>query len=293
MKSTRPRGFTLIELLVTVSIISMLVGILLPVFAGVRRRARSIIGLSNQRQIVSAVNFFAVDNDEFYPESVATVGMAPGRWNWQEPMMLTGYMNRSPQLHRSVSAYLKAYIQDASIMFCPNAPREYKYLQAAWNAGDNWNNPDTPSIEDAVIGTYCLYWNYTGFLGGRRGVFNGPRGPGYCGRGQSTLLVSDYFGYDHWRSRGAFSSCEQFKDAQSTSGTWISSDFWSCPASRDELRLDAIRIVLHAGYTDGHVEKFAPSDVVPMEVSITSDGSEPYPASVGPGVFCLPRNALH
>ena len=290
MKSTRPRGFTLVELLVTVSIISMLAGILLPVFAGVRRRTRSILGVNNQRQIVSGVNIFAADNGEFYPESVATVGMAPGRWNWQEPMMLTSYKKRTPQLQRSVSAYLKPYIRDASTMFCPNAPREYKYLQEAWDAADNWNNPDTPLTEDAMIGTYCLYWNYTGFLGGRRGVFNGPRGPGSCG-GQSTVLVSDYFGYDHWRSRGAFSSCEQFKDAHSTSGTWISSDLWS--SSPAELRLDEIQITLHAGYTDGRVESFAPFDVVPMEVSITSDGSEPYPEGVGPGVFYLPRNALH
>ena len=35
--------------------------------------------------------------------------------------MMTGYMRRSPGLHRSMSAYLHDYIKDADVLFCPAA----------------------------------------------------------------------------------------------------------------------------------------------------------------------------
>jgi len=284
------KGFTLVELLVIISIISVLMGILLPVLVNARRQGRAVLGMSNQRQIAGVVNCFAFDNDDRYPESVATIGFG-NHWNWQEPMMMTACMGRSPQIHRSMSAYLRSYIADASIMFCPNAPRKYKYFQEAWNAGDDWDNPETAPMQDPVMGTYCFYWNYVGFLGGRRGVFKGPWNPS-VGRGQSKLLISDYFGYGHWRSPNAYGSCERFNGASVVSETWVSSAYWSRLAPDGDIRLDTLKIKLHAGYTDGHVESYSASEVVPMKVSIASDGSVPYPDGVGPGVIYLPINGL-
>jgi len=109
VKRKARRGFTLIELLVVMAIISILMGISLPGLSKVRYQARRILGTSNQRQIVSGANLFALDNDDRYPESVATIGDASS-WNWQEPMMLTGYRARSPRLHRSMSAYSRVCI---------------------------------------------------------------------------------------------------------------------------------------------------------------------------------------
>jgi len=187
-----------------------------------------------------------------------------------------------------MSEYLRSYIPDASIMYCPNVPHKYEYLQKAWDAGDNWDNPNTSYPADPVGGTYCFYWNYIGFLGGRRVVFRGPRGPASSGR-YSKLLVSDYFGYNHWRNPGSFSSCELFDGAGITPETWLLSSFWSRKSDADDFP----EIKLRAGYTDGHVETYSASNVVPIKVSITADGTVPYPDGVGPGVFFLPRNALH
>ena len=289
MKRKLRIGFTLVELLVVISIISALAGVLLPALSKVRQQSRTLLGMTNQRQIVSAVSLFAADNDQQYPESVATIGAE--WWNWQEPMMLTGYRARSPRLHRSMSAYLRTYIEDAGTMYCPNAPRRYKYLQDAWNAGDDWDNPQTEPVEDPVSGTYCFYWNYTGYLEDRDYLFKGPRNSA-GGRKQSKLLVSDYFGYDHFRNPNSYGSCERFTGASITEGTLISSAYWS---HKDDVGSGAPDIKLHAGYTDGHVENFSASDTIAMRVIKVPETGEPYPGGdgIGPGIFYLPRKALH
>lgn len=287
LRTKSPRGFTLIELLVVISVISVLTGILLPALNKVRRQARALLATSNQRQIVSCVNLFAADNDDRYPESVATIG--DDAWNWAEPMMLTAHNARGPRLHRSMSAYLRSYIEDAGIMYCPNAPRRYKYLQDAWDAGDEWDNPQTPPVEDSVSGTYCFYWNYTGYLEDRNYLFRGPRNSA-GGRGRSKLLVSDYFAYNHWRSKKSYSSCERFGAVSITEGTQLSSAYWSGESSAGS---DAPQIRLQAGYADGHVESFSSSDTLIMKVILHPKTGEPYPEDITPGNFYLPRNALH
>lgn len=283
------RGFTLIELLVVISVISVMAGILLPALSKARHQARKLSGANNQHQVVNAVSFFACDNDQKYPESVATIGVE--WWNWQEPMMLTGYRARSPRMHRSMSAYLRNYIEDAETMYCPNAPRRYKYLKGAWNAGDDWDNPETAPVHDPVSGTYCFYWNYTGYLEERDYLFKGPRNT-VGGNWQSNLLVSDYFGYDHQRNPNSYGSCERFPGASITEGTVLSSAYWS---DRGSVVQGEPEIKLQASYTDGHIQSFSSRDTVAMRVIKVPETSEPYPGGdgIGPGIFYLPRKALH
>ncbi|TKJ36040.1 MAG: hypothetical protein CEE38_13625 [Planctomycetes bacterium B3_Pla] len=285
--STQERGFTLIELLVVISITSVLMAVLVPSLNRARRQARTMQGMNNQKQITSALNLFASDHDERYPESVATIGVDRS-WTWSDPTKLTGDKSRSPRLHRAMSEYLRSYIPNADNMYCPNAPHKYKYLQQAWDAGDEWDNPETAPSTDRVGGTYCFYWNYRGYLGGRRVVFRGPYGPASGGR-YSKLLVTDYFGYNHWRTPGSYGSCEPFRGAGVTPETWLLSAYWS----RVNPAENSPEFRLRAGYTDGHVETYSASDVVPMKVSRPPDGSVPFPDGVGPGTFFLPRNALH
>lgn len=283
------RGFTLIELLVVISIISLLMAILVPSLRKVRQQARAVVAAQNQKEIVSATTIFASDNNERFPESVATVGTA-NTWNWSDPTKLTGNKHRSPGIHRAMSEYLKSYIPDASTMYCPNAPQRYKYLQQAWDAGDDWDYPEDDTFSrDPVGGTYCFYWNYTGYVGGRKVVFKGPQGPASGGRKFSKLIVSDYFGYDHWRSPWSHGSCEQFEGAEINPETWLLSAYWF----REGDIENPPDIELRAGYTDGHVETYSPSDTVPMKVSDRADGTTPYPDGYGSyGIFFLPRNAL-
>jgi prepilin-type N-terminal cleavage/methylation domain-containing protein len=282
-------GFSLIELLVVIAIISILMAIAAPVLNKARRNMRSALGMNNQRQIVSGITFYAMDNDSKVPQSVATAGPDPG-WNWSEPTKLTGNeMESPPGSHRAMSELLRSYIADAKIMFCPSAPRQYKYLQQSWDAGDLWDNPETPFPGDPVGGTYCFYANYVGYLEDRDRPFRGPRTVTDRGR-YSQLLVSDYFGYDHWRRPGAFASCEKFKSGSIIPETWLLSALWSCQDDGGDMA--DLGIGLRAGYIDGHVESFEPSDTMRMKVSLTRDGTVPYPDGVGPGYFFIPRNSL-
>lgn len=283
------RGFTLVEILVVMSIIAIAAGIFMPAMVKIRQQSRSTLNMNNQHQIVLTATSFAANNNEKYPESVATIGDG-NDWNWQEPTMMTAVHSRHPQLHRSMSWYLHSYIKDAKTLFCPDAPYEYKYLQAAWDAGDKWDNPETPEANDPMIGTYCFYWNYTGILEGQKRLFKGPEGPS-SGQKQSTMLVSDYFGYNHWRSPLSYGSCEKLPRAIVASGTAVSSDYWSYPRS-DANSLDLQKIKLYAGYIDGHVESYSATETVPMKVSMSSDCNVPYPDELGPGIFFLPATAI-
>ena len=267
-------------------------GMMLPALGAARRQARALLGASKQRKIVAAVSNYAFDHDESFPESMATITFGDS-WNWQEPTMMTATQPRPLRAHRSTSFYLHTYIEDAGVMSCPSAPRKDKHLQEAWDKGDNWNNPDTDFALDPVYGSYCFFWNYVGFLGYDESPFRGPRSA-LGGRGHSKLLVTDYFGYDHHRSPGAFGSCEKLPGAGITPGTEVSSAYWSRAGSNGNTGLGALNIKLRAGYADGHVETFRASDTVPMKVSTTPDGSVPYPNGVGlgPGDFYLPRSAL-
>jgi len=284
------RGFTLIELLTVISITSILMGILVPVAGKVRRHARALQSMSNQKEIVTALNLFASDNDDKYPESIGTVGFGDD-WTWSDPTRLIGDVGRTPTSHRAMSVYLRRYLPDAGSMYCPSAPYKYRYLQQAWDAGDDWDNPDTAVIGDRMGGTYCFYWNYRGFLSERNSVFLGPLGPASGGRSYSKLLVTDYFGYDHYRMQGAYGSCEPFRGAGVTPETSLLSAYWS----RVNPAESTPEFKLRAGYTDGHVETYSPSDVTPMKISLAPDGTVPFPDGTGTGygTFFLPSRAVH
>jgi len=70
-------AFTLIELLVVISIISLLIGILLPALAKGRVIAKATADLSNLRQIGLGVAAYHGDHDQFYPMHSSSKG---GPW---------------------------------------------------------------------------------------------------------------------------------------------------------------------------------------------------------------------
>ncbi len=63
----RLKAFTLIELLVVVAIITVLASLLLPALARAKGKAKTIICLSNHRQLMRGVMLYQGDNDDRYP----------------------------------------------------------------------------------------------------------------------------------------------------------------------------------------------------------------------------------
>lgn len=274
-------------------------GIMIPVLGTVRRYAKNMLSMNNQHEMVMGLGFYAEDNDGKYPPSVAVVGK-DDKWNWSDPRKMTAFYGTTIGGHRAMSEYLRGYIEDASIMYCPNAPKRYKYLQAAWDAGDDWDNPDTLLLEDAVKGTYCFWWNYAGIVDGR--VYRGPRNTA-GGRKESKVLVSCYFGFGHWRNQklygdgnyNAYGSCERFKGANITPGGDMiypaGAAYWSRLGSGDGEGKPVVR--LRAGYIDGHVGSYGSGEVDRMKVIKNRKTNEVYSLNgMGPGHLYVPKKGL-
>ena len=65
------RAFTLIELLVVIAIIAILAAILFPVFAQAKSAAKKTQDLSQMKQLGTAVQIYAGDNDDTLPLAYA------------------------------------------------------------------------------------------------------------------------------------------------------------------------------------------------------------------------------
>ena len=72
------RGFTLVELLVVIGIIALLISILLPTLSRARESAKSLVCLSNLRQIGTGLNLYANDFKQTLPYGYWNGGTVPG-----------------------------------------------------------------------------------------------------------------------------------------------------------------------------------------------------------------------
>jgi len=290
---TNASGFTLVELLVVIGVTALSMGVLLPALGQARRAARSLVSGGRQRQIVLAVNLYATDHGGWYPESVATAAGLGRTWRWQEPRKMKACQPRGEGYRASMSAYLRHYLPDAEVLFCPSSPQSYRYARNSWRAGDSWDNPNTSFTDDTVVGDYCFFWNYVGHLADQGRPFHGPQTNDDRSRG-SSLLTADYFGFDHWRSPEAFGSCEYLPRAQVTADAHEAPAYWfTAPAGVPDPTRVSVR--LRAGFVDGHVESYHPKETVSLEVAESLDGAIAVPQGMdtSPGLFFIPISGVN
>jgi len=101
-RGSEQRGFTLVELLVVVAIIALLAGLLLPVFAQARERARQVACLSNVRQLGMAVAMYSGDHDEVL-------------------LLCTNYGIPTTSTGRIWPETIQPYVRSAQILTCPSS----------------------------------------------------------------------------------------------------------------------------------------------------------------------------
>jgi prepilin-type N-terminal cleavage/methylation domain-containing protein len=117
MKSPLPRptrrtpGFTLIELLVVIAIIAILAGMLLPALAKAKTKAHKILCASNGKQWGMAVNMYAGDFYNAFPDNAAGVG-----FSWMMPSMSNFWNN---YLIRNNRTTRKSERAKNDVLFCP------------------------------------------------------------------------------------------------------------------------------------------------------------------------------
>ncbi len=293
MIKRHPTGFTIIELLTVVSILTVLTAVMVPVLRQTRYYGRRVLSIHRQRQIVHAVTLYAFDNRSEFPPSVALCRISGRRYRWQDPRKVKTTRPLVNMEHNSVAGYLESYLVRSESLYCPSSPGHWPYWQEAWQAQDDWDHPETTTVGDPVFGTYSLFWNYTGFQTDSEQPFHGPAllegGPG-----QSTLLVSDYFGADEWRQRQSFGSCQPFPRAQSVNAGDYYCPYWARPRQGDLESRQALPLHLYAGYSDGSVTQYHATDTTIIEAAEDEQGWEPYSLSDErwPGYFFIPRRAL-
>lgn len=77
MQKGLKKGFTLIELLVVITIIAILASLAVPTFGRIQERGNITKGISNARQIITALRIYSSDHNGNYPDVAATANPDP------------------------------------------------------------------------------------------------------------------------------------------------------------------------------------------------------------------------
>ena len=283
----KKRAFTLIELLVVISIIALLLSIIMPALQTAKSRAKLMICMSNQRQIVLATQTYQAANGD-YPEHVAAVRTDPkgkGQW-WDSPEMMAQNLasngNRSVVDGGYISEILGGYIDSPDVWFCPLSPIrpdtqitgkdgvDRSYAQVFYDA-DRVNYP-------FVRWSYAAFWKYGGFaslLDATETKWNQPPfyGPGLRSDpkvlkagSKGKLMLSDVLkGYVNptpqmWASNHPFK--ESTKGDIYHTKELTNSDFFTVDqnVAGSIVSEEVGKLKLNAAYEDGHVDRYLGSE---------------------------------
>jgi len=130
-QTNRKPAFTLIELLVVIAIIAILAAILFPVFAQVRKSAKTTAALSNLKQIALGAQMYAQDYDGGY--------------------VLTDSSNNGGSTSPTWVTLLQPYVKNAQLFWDPSRPN---YAGQATYSGYPIDQVPTFAINDAGTAGY-------------------------------------------------------------------------------------------------------------------------------------------
>jgi prepilin-type N-terminal cleavage/methylation domain-containing protein/prepilin-type processing-associated H-X9-DG protein len=110
------RGFTLIELLVVIAIISVLAGILFPVFSRAKDAAKKASCISNLNQIGKGFLMYASDSDDKFPNMTEGLGGEQRDGGW---MFIEYFRTYSAGEFKPERGAVFPYVKSARVFVCP------------------------------------------------------------------------------------------------------------------------------------------------------------------------------
>lgn len=280
-------GFTLIELLVVISIIALLVAILLPALSKAREQARLAVCMSNQHQLCVGLQVYAADNEGKLPPSHVEAKGSSYLFTWANH--INYHANSEKRQNVSIENtfnnggaayyYLKNYLATVQCFMCPLGPpvdiAKYEQQYSRYDEPEIWNRYFNGNNDITTTTSYNMFWGgYTlpyenvdwtrDRIISRR--FKGPK----TTSDKSKILVSDVMNW--WGRQPYWWLAHKYPgsvkppplaggDISDYEMVWF---YQSTPEDVPE------NLALHAGYTDGHVERITSEETIRIRIPIGS-----------------------
>jgi prepilin-type N-terminal cleavage/methylation domain-containing protein/prepilin-type processing-associated H-X9-DG protein len=261
VRTSRSSGFTLIELLVVIAIIAILAAILFPVFAQAKMAAKKTADLSNNKQLLTAVQIYLGDSDDVYPM------LRNGKTNWQNPVT-------SEQIN-SGHNMVNPYVKSRSMWLAPNdTMSRCDANSTGYRSPNDQSNPTGGGISyvfsyhgDTVAGRPYAFglsgWDSTGASGAASSASRSESlsGTTVDAPANTIYLIPSYISWSYWTGLMQHRNDQReyaFGPSQLSSGLpeWpkvvVVSGAWC--STQDAMSLGSFGGITNWGFADGHAK---------------------------------------